>query len=589
MNARQGIKPSLNNEVINWNFSEKPITTIIFQMKTVFYFLYLAWFLFISINTNAQSQTVGLFTHLSGSEDDGYVLFAPVDGSDTTYLIDKCGRLVHQWAADYTPGLDVYLLEDGTLLRSGNYPNTVFDPSTVSAGGIIERYDWNSHLLWHYRISDSLQTQDHDICYLPDGNILVAIWEVISDSVAIANGHNPATLGPSVWSAKVIEIQPVGTDSANIVWQWRVWDHLIQDYDSTKPNYGVVADHPELLNLNYVDYSYTSTTSDWLHLNAVTYNPTLDQVMISTHNLSEIWIIDHSTDSTAAASHTGGVHNKGGDFLYRWGNPAVYNRGTSADEKLFQQHDPTWLTEGKYVNQIMIFNNGDGRPAGNFSSVDIINPPVDSTGNYTLDSGAAYGPDMVSWTYQNPIPGDFFSTYMGGAQLLPNGNILVCEAMEGKFFEIDSLKNIVWDYVNPVIGGVPVAQGSSIPYPYNSVYRCTFYPFTYPGFSGQSVPPGVAPIELNPLSNSCSLAALSVKEVTENNSVDIFPNPASDLITVNAANIKSIAVMNITGQILINNKYTNVASTDVNTAFLPDGVYIFCINETQYKRVVIQH
>ena len=85
------------------------------------------------------AQTVGLLSHEAGSDDDGYVLFAPVDGCGTSYLIDKCGRLVHTWVSDYTPGLDVYLLADGTLLSSGNYPNAVFDTSGVSAGGIIQR------------------------------------------------------------------------------------------------------------------------------------------------------------------------------------------------------------------------------------------------------------------------------------------------------------------------------------------------------------------------------------------------------------------------------------------------------------------
>ena len=221
------------------------------------------------LKINAHGQTVGLLSHLSGSEDDGYVLFSP-QASDSTYLIDKCGRLVHKWGSSYKPGLDFYFLPDGTLLRTGNYPNPVFD-GIGSAGGIIERYDWNNNLLWHYVVSDPTQIQNHDICYMPSGNILVAIWEVISDSAALANGRKPSLLGTSLWSAKIIEIQPIGTDSAKVVWTWRVWDHLVQDYDASKPNYGVVADHPELLNLNYVNTAATGATNpDWLHFNGNT-------------------------------------------------------------------------------------------------------------------------------------------------------------------------------------------------------------------------------------------------------------------------------------------------------------------------------
>ena len=532
-----------------------------------------------------QTQTVGLFSHTSGSEDDGYVLFAP-QASDTTYLIDKCGREVHKWHSSYIPGLDFYLLPDGTLLRAGNYPNVVFDSIVGSVGGIIERFDWNSNLLWHYVISDSSETQNHDICYMPNGNILVAIWERVTDSAAIANGRNPALLSGGLWLAKITEIQPVGTDSANIVWQWRVWDHLIQDYNPAKPNYGVVADHPELLNLNYVNTNAVAATDeDWLHLNAVTYNPALDQVMISFHNLDEIYILDHSTTSAQAGAHTGGVHNKGGDFLYRWGNPAAYG-AAAVNAQFYQQHDPIWIPYGKYANQIMVFNNGNGRavvPIANSSSVDIIAPPVDSAGNYSLETGQPYGPDTLTWTYQ---PGTvFYSAFEGGAQPLTNGNILICNAIMGQLFEIDSNKNIVWNYIVPVRNNSPIVQGT--PADSNSVYRCLFYPASYSGFSGQTLTPG-APIELNPTNYYCTLTTAPV--TIPENKVIVMPNPANTSITIAAYVINTILVTDITGRIMLNGYYDKgLTSAEVNTSQLPDGIYILCVNGSNYQRIVVRH
>lgn len=79
-----------------------------------------------------------------------------------------------------------------------------------------------------------------------------------------------------------------------------------------------IVNHPELLNINYL------TQKDWLHCNGVDYNPILDQVVISSHNTNEWYVIDHSTTTAQAASHSGGNSGKGGDFLYRWGNPAAY-------------------------------------------------------------------------------------------------------------------------------------------------------------------------------------------------------------------------------------------------------------------------
>ena len=74
-----------------------------------------------------------------------------------------------------------------------------------------------------------------------------------------------------------------------------------------------------------------------LIINAEFYNAALDQIMISPRHLSEIYIIDHSTTTAEAAGHTGGTHNKGGDILWRWGNPQVYRQGNSSNQKLFFQ------------------------------------------------------------------------------------------------------------------------------------------------------------------------------------------------------------------------------------------------------------
>src|SRR5689334_153048 len=102
------------------------------------------------------AQTVGLISQTPASQD-GYVLFAPTR-ADSTYLIDKCGYRINQWASTYTPGLSVYLLPNGDLLRSGFYPNTWFS----GPGGIIERYDWNGNLQWSYLLCNAQETQNHD-------------------------------------------------------------------------------------------------------------------------------------------------------------------------------------------------------------------------------------------------------------------------------------------------------------------------------------------------------------------------------------------------------------------------------------------
>jgi hypothetical protein len=497
-----------------------------------------------SYGVSAQ-QTVGLFKKDAGTAD-GYVLFAP-SSFITTYLMDKCGKLVHSWPSSYKPGLSAYLLPDGNLLRTGKANNTVF--TAGGNGGIIEKIDWNGNVTWSYIISSSTECQHHDICPLPNGNILAVVWEAKSSADALAVGRDPAKLGTSLWMEKLVELQPTGTNGANIVWEWHVWDHLVQDYDNTKSNYGVVSQHPELVNLNYT--IGIPTSADWLHMNSVAYNEKLDQVMVSLHNMSEFWIIDHSTTTAEASSHSGGAHGKGGDLLYRWGNPAVYNRGTPAIQQLYRQHNAHWVEAGSPdSNKILLFNNGLGRPQGNYSTVELIAPPVTASGDYTISGTSAYQPDSAYWKYQAPNPTDFYGMNISGAQQLPGGNFIVCEGPAGRFFEIDGQKNIVWEYNNPVTMTGPISQGSAATQ--NTVFRCTQYPVDYSGFAGHTLTPG-APIELNPLSYTCSMNSnTAVSSIELSQQQFSVANPFSNSIIVFAGEhvvAADVKLLSLTGAV----------------------------------------
>lgn len=205
-------------------------------------FFFKSLLLLILITNNSFGQTtVGLMQHSSGTLDDGYILFAPIQNT-TTYLIDKCGRQVKTWPSTYRPGQSCYILPDGTLLRSGNTNNTTFNAG--GKGGIIQKIDWNGNVTWSYTVSSTLECQHHDIKALPNGNVLAIVWESKTNSEAIAQGRNPALTTTTVWSEKIIEIQPTGLTTGTIVWEWHLWDHLVQDFDNTKSNYGVVASNP---------------------------------------------------------------------------------------------------------------------------------------------------------------------------------------------------------------------------------------------------------------------------------------------------------------------------------------------------------
>jgi hypothetical protein len=418
----------------------------------------------------------------------GYTLFGPLN-SAKTFLIDMEGKVAHSWDAATRPGASVYLLPSGNLFRPCEYTDkkTSFGLGGGNAGRIQE-FTWDGALVWDYIIASDRELSHHDAIKLPNGNVLVIVSEAKSAEEAGQAGRKPAV---AMRSDSVYEIKPTGKTTGEIVWQWRTWDHLIQDADKTKSNFGDVTAHPELCDVNYPSGGKTAFGRgvDWMHTNGIDYNPDLDQIMLSVHNLHEFWIIDHGTTTAEAGGHASGKRGKGGDILYRWGNPQAYRAGGKDDRQLFAQHNSHWIAKGlPGGGHALVFNNGSGRPGGTFSSADEVAMPVDAKGNYTLKPGSPFGPDKALWSYAAPKKGEFYSPYISGAQRLRNGNTLICSGADGTFFEVTPDKEIVWKYVNPVrTGGLGALKaGGGAPTP-GAVFRAYRYAANYPGLAGRKL------------------------------------------------------------------------------------------------------
>ncbi|MBI9037186.1 MAG: aryl-sulfate sulfotransferase [Bacteroidales bacterium] len=370
---------------------------------------------------------------------EGYTLYNTTS-SHTTYLIDMEESIAHSWQSSYSVANTVYLLENGSILRTGHDPSAQFNGGAV--GGIIQEINWEGDVVWQYTYSNYDHCQHHDIKQLPNGNVIMIAWERKSSSEVVQAGGSSSQ---EKWPLHIVEVQPTGSTSGDIVWEWHIWDHIVQDHDPTKDNYGVIADHPELLDINCNGDYIDPPGGDWIHANGIDYNPELDQIVFSSHVLDEFYVIDHSTTTEEAASHSGGNAGMGGDILFRWGNPQNYDRGNYSDRKFYVLHNAHWIDEGlEGEGNIMVFNNGQGRPGGSYSSVDVVEPPIINTYNYSIESGMAFGPEELSWTYATPV----YSNHLSGAQRLPNGNTLVVMGTSGYFVEINEDEDIVWSYAS---------------------------------------------------------------------------------------------------------------------------------------------
>ena len=441
-------------------------------------------------------RTVGLFINQKDKVYNGYTLFAPKQNT-MTYLINNEGRLIHEWnASQYAPGQSVYLLENGNLLRSCMTKGKL--SSGGGEGGRIEEYDWNDNLVWELDFSTDTYMQHHDIRRLPNGNILMLVVEKKTYAECLTAGFNPAKFQTEI-STKgmlpdcVVEIQPIKPKGGTIVWEWHTWDHLIQDFDPAQANYGNPKLHPELIDC---DGDQKNLPAFWNHMNSIDYNPQLDQIALSVRGNSEVWIIDHSTTTEEAKGHTGGTRGKGGDLLYRWGNPLCYGAGTAADQRYFQQHDVEWVRPG-YPGEgnLTCFNNGLVR--GNYSTVDEFIPAINPDGSYTMVAGSALTPANFSWTYKGTTENPMYSENISGAHRLPNGNTIICSGTVGRFLEVTSGGEIVWEYICPVEktgvitqGNLPADDPARANETMNSVFRVYKYPVDYAAFTGKILTPG---------------------------------------------------------------------------------------------------
>ncbi|WP_456437182.1 aryl-sulfate sulfotransferase [Psychroserpens sp.] len=491
------------------------------------------WIILISISLFSQTTTTGLRSY-NENVSNGYTLFTP-EQNQNVYLIDNCGQLINQWIFDERPGLTCYLLENGNLLRAGR--NT------------IEIRDWDSNIIWSFNLENNgIDNQHHDIEPLPNGNVLCILADDYTDAEMVALGKIPSPNGSTFNLDKIIEIEPSGINGGNIVWEWKFIDHLIQDFDNTKPNFGVVENHPELIDLNYTQIN--TQDSDYTHVNSIDYNAELDQILLSSRSLNEIHIIDHSTSTIEASGHTGGNSNKGGDILWRWGNPKAYKQGTSINQKLFSQHDAKWVESG-YTDdgKITVFNNG-GDNTLNSSSIHLITPEI-INGDYSI-SNNIFNPQDYDWSWNGSVLDEIVNeSKKSGVHSLPNGNLLFCQTSRGQFTEITKTGENLWTYANPTgLNGTIVNQFDVISNNVNSIFRSEKYPIDYLGFEGKDLTPqGIIENE-NSISIICE-NSLSTNSLDFNNLKIINPVENNVILFNKHVIFKNISIIDIHGKTIL--------------------------------------
>lgn len=491
--------------------------------------------------------------------------------SRRAHLVDMSGNSVHHWDTPKPPS-GMYLTDRGTLLRTldSDKKHPLFRGGGGS--GRIQELDWDGRVVWDFRWDSEKSFYHHDLAQLPNGNILIIAWDRHTLEEALAVGRDPDLLeGDELWPDAVYEIRPTLPVGGEVVWAWHAWDHLVQDFDAQAPNYAAPASRPmridvngdrnpepptadeqdaEAANMAALGYGGGDQEehedpvagtpdpapedgeeedpeeaairkrikdADWMHTNGIDYNAALDQIVLSVRRYDEIWIIDHSTTTEEAAGSTGGRSGKGGDLLYRWGNPYAYGMGRFEDRPLLGQHNVQWIPEG-YLGSgnLIVFNNGTKQDRA-WSTIDEWWAPHDAQGNYVRADGEPYGPRELEWSYAAHEPTDFFSSFISGVQRLPNGNTLCCSGAQGWVFEVTPDGEVVWDWKSPFGVDHEVDEPDEPGTDFNprALFRAERYAPDHPGILALRAKG--APIPLDPGRGPATNQYVELKEGAEEN------------------------------------------------------------------------
>ena len=498
----------------------------------------------------------------------GFALYN-AQGDNTTYLIDENLNIAHTWTMSTECNYTVLLKDNGNLVRgtknnvqTGGTNNSL---NGAASAGRVQEFDPSGNIVMDFIYSSNDVLSHHDICLIGD-NVLLTAWEVKTSAEINALG---GSVSSDKWPTHFVEVASDGNGGGQIVWEWHIWDHLIQDTDPSKPNYGVISDNPQLIDINMITQGGGGGGGpgggggDWFHVNGVDYNEDLDQIAFSSRFASEIYIIDHSTTTAEAASHSGGNSGMGGDILYRWGNPSNYNMSGSQTIP-DAVHDVRWITDDGRPNGgfLQIFNNKG--VSSSQSTVDGIDAPVDPNNPYKYyrANGQAFGPTSYSTRYvcAYSAPGQSASDRMY------NGNIFVNasggQGGAGVMYEVDQNGNIVWG-------------------PYNADSQKAFrYECEHPAITS-----------LEPYMNSTattSCFSTSVDDI-ETEVISIYPNPSNGYVNVvlpNNIESMSLKVHNSIGQEILN--FENIEALNIqqiNLSNYPNGCYHLSIFENNNKLI----
>lgn len=385
-----------------------------------------------------------------------FVLFTGRDRK--THLIDMDSNEVHRW--DYagqpsvmldpalTGGKRGHVLVELSMMKKDD-PAALNGLPFIYFNKSIGELDWNGNVVWQWgaKAPGGAAQMHHDWARLPNGNTLV---------LSVLVHPLPGFALPKLVDEAIYEVTPGG----DIVWRWIAGDHL-DEFGWTPQQLALVRATKRINFLTFNDMKPVGP-NHWFVAGDSRFDP--NNVLVGSRNANFVAIIDKKT----------------GKIVWRLGpnfppaKPGPRKLPAPVDQ-ISGQHDPQIIPEGLpgAGNLLLLDNQGE---AG-FPPV-----PLSYTGGSRVLEINPVTKQIV-WEYSatdsNQAPWTFRSSFNGSARRLPNGNTLIDEGMNGRFFQVTPAGQIVWEYVSPYIGwwAPPGLDGKKVRT--NWVYRAQPVPYDW--------------------------------------------------------------------------------------------------------------
>jgi hypothetical protein len=402
-----------------------------------------------------------------------FVLFGGADRK--THLIDMDGNEVHLWDYAGLPSelldpqvsqggrghvlVQLSSLEDDKSLDTG----TSLSPGEKLLHGnkAIGELDWNGNVLWQWgdQAPGGAARQHHDWYRLFNGDTLV-----------LANWIHavPEFKVKQLYDDVIYEVTPKG----DIVWRWSASDHL-KEFGFTPTSLKLIyrSAHPDYLHINDMT---ALGPNHWFDGGDKRFDP--DNILIDSREANFIVIIDKKTGKV--------VWRIGPNLPSPSQGPARIPRPV---DQTSGQHDAHLIPVGlPGAGNLLVFDNqGEAgyppQPLAVLAGSRVLE--IDPVKKQIVWQYMGTDSERPSWT--------FYSSFISSARRLPNGNTLIDEGMNGRFFQVTREGKIVWEYVSPYFASSPLGGKPVIS---NYVYRAQPVPYDWvPDDTARSEAPVIAP------------------------------------------------------------------------------------------------